>query len=241
MSQARDRFAPVRVIPITVRPTRRLLRAMAVFGLALRRAAPRRRPPRWAVRAAAWLEQSLGTGEVALITGASGGGKSTLLAALEHQLAEHGRSVSRVQRLDTSSRAVIDLVGGTMADALGALTRAGLGDATLLGRTPSELSEGERFRLALARACAGPGSRRTVLCDEFTSGLDRATAACVAAALGRWARATGARVAVATAQDDLAPALRPRVIVECDGDRVHARLRTVEGRWTTQAFRGRAS
>lgn len=221
------------------RPSRRTLRALALFGLTLDQDAGRHlrlAQDSWP-RAAAEIDARLLPAQIALITGPSGAGKSTLLRLLEERLRERGLPTHRLHPCPRAGRrTLIDLVPGTLEGPDGALRRlasAGLADATLLARTPAQLSDGQRFRLALARAMAiaTPGSRRfpstggadgpppTLLIDEFCATLDRLTARSVARTLRRWldrstrAHPPGARVAIATSHDDLATALRPDLLV----------------------------
>jgi hypothetical protein len=91
---------------------------------------------------------------------------------------------------------------------LTALAHAGLAEAGPLLRTPGELSDGQRHRLALAQAIASR-ARRPILIDEFTSCLDRPTAMAVCTTLARWARRNRRSVIVATAHDDVLAWLAP--------------------------------
>jgi ABC-type ATPase with predicted acetyltransferase domain len=197
-----------------------VLRACAALGCCVRRG--RADPARLigARAAARALHRVLAPGHIAWISGPSGAGKSTLLRALAAEArARRGRVLRPPSALAASAaRAVIDLVPGPLDDALAALARAGLADAALLVRTPSELSEGERARLALAWAFArtrADGRRALLLLDEFASTLDRPAACRAARALRRWASRTGLRVVVATAHDDLAPHLVADWRVRC--------------------------
>lgn len=212
--------AVLRVLRTRAAPTPRVLRACAALGCCVRRG--REGPPRLvgARLAARALLRVLGAGQVAWISGPSGAGKSTLLRALAAQARARRRRVLRPPPAlaACATRAVIDLVPGPLDAALAALARAGLADARLLVRTPSELSEGERARLALAWAFArtrADARRAVLLLDEFASTLDRPAAARAARALRRWASRTGLRVVVATAHDDLAPHLAPDWRVRC--------------------------
>jgi ABC-type ATPase with predicted acetyltransferase domain len=218
-----------RMLHITVRPSRRLLRACCAFGLMVRRSASLPAFPRRFDRVARAIDGQLAPGGVALILGMSGSGKSTLLRALEHRLRRRGAHCRRVVRTP-GARSVIDTVPGPLEAALGALARAGLADATLLGRRACELSEGERFRLDLAAACARGSPGATLLCDEFTSGLDRRTAWCVCAGLRRWATMSGGRVVCATVHNDVSRMLTPDVGVLCTEDAILVRRRG-DTRW----------
>jgi len=99
-----------------------------------------------------------------------------------------------------------------------------LGEATILPRRVSELSEGQKFRLRLAagmqRALGGRGSA-TLMVDEFAASLDRVTARSVAHTLARWVRRErSVRLVVATAHDDVLEWLGPDalVFVPLDGE-----------------------
>jgi uncharacterized protein len=216
--------------------SRRTLRAMAMFGLTLEHDRHQRAAlvDEQLASAAEALDGRLGPGGIALITGPSGGGKSTLLRLFEQRAARagHARPIVRAG-VREDDRSLIDLVPGKLTGKDGALRRlaaAGLADATLLARTPAELSDGQRFRLALARGMAlaqrrpVSGAVPTLVIDEFCSSLDRLTARDVARTLRRWVdRPTTSprpvRVVAATAHDDLALALAPDVVVHIGLDR----------------------
>lgn len=228
-----------RVIDVSTPPTVRLLRACAAFGLALRHTADHARAPRRAQ--ARRILDALAPGQIALITGPSGGGKSSLLADIAQEAARRREPILPLPR-PAREAPIIDLIPGPLAEAIATLARAGLGDATLLARTPAELSEGERFRFRLALAmskaeprppgsdwkrelpepCAAPllhgrGSL-TLLIDEFASTLDRTTARCLCLAMRRWlsrAQRDGQliRIITATAHHDIARWLEPDMTI----------------------------
>jgi ABC-type ATPase with predicted acetyltransferase domain len=111
----------------------------------------------------------LGPGRVVFVTGASGGGKSTLLHAL-HAAVQAQPGVAVLDFTDRhdppeppaqgrvrSGSAVIDRVddGRLPLDrVLAILALAGLNDAFVMLRRPGELSDGQRYRFRLARAMA---------------------------------------------------------------------------------------
>lgn len=202
------------------RPSAKLLRACAAFGLGVERVPARGRVP-GAERAARAIDRLLRPGEIALVAGPSGCGKSTVLRALARRWRAREVAVGR------SRRAIIDAIPGGPARAMRTLAMAGLGDALLLPRRPGELSEGERWRFALARAMSRRG--RPLVLDEFASVLDRATARSVSRTLSRWARREGrVRVACATAHDDVERWLAPEVVA-----------RPIDGRFVVERTRGR--
>jgi ABC-type ATPase with predicted acetyltransferase domain len=209
----------VRIIDVAAPPSERLLCACAAFGLAVRYqpAQPRAGAPRRAADARGIL-RSLHPGQLALITGPSGGGKSSLL----HDIADAARAQhEQVLELPPPSTdpdtPIIDLLDLPLAESLGTLARAGLADATMLGRAPTQLSDGERFRLRLALAMSTCRAPVTLLIDEFASTLDRTTARCLCRALRRWqprqqAEGRAIRIIAATAHHDIAEWLEPDLI-----------------------------
>lgn len=141
---------------------------------------------------------------IALISGPSGGGKSTALNAVIERAKRDGARVIQTDHpaLDRlAHRRVVDAVdphaarGMPIQAALRALSAAGLADARLAARRVRELSEGERARLRLALAMHSadalpdpPHTPVLLAVDEFCTGLDDTTARGVCATLARWAR-----------------------------------------------------
>lgn len=204
------------------RPSRKLLRACAAFGLALDERAPSRQES--ASRTIERLErarrdaQSTSAGQCLLLLGPSGCGKSTLLRALALRARQNGTRVIKVRPPRASNRPIIDLVRGSTARAIAALSRAGLADAMLLSRRLHELSDGERARLSLAIALskARAAPRRSpvlIIADEFASVLDRHTARSVARSIARFIATTpGVDFAAASPHDDVEACLEPDVL-----------------------------
>jgi ABC-type ATPase with predicted acetyltransferase domain len=151
---------------------------------------------------------TLSPGEVVLITGPSGAGKSTLLRALAQALREKNLRVLHLDALPIpADLPAVDTLPCDLPSALAHLGRAGLSEAHLLLRAPAEFSEGQRFRYRLARFFASDAD--VLVADEFAATLDRLTARVVAWQLGKFARASGRALLLATTHDDLAADLQP--------------------------------
>lgn len=158
------------------------------------------------------LEVEINPGDVCYITGQSGSGKSQLMRDLVSQLAETGLKVADVDEIGYDDRPLIDQVGTDMADALQLLSMAGLNDAYLFVRKPSELSDGQKYRFKLAKVIESKAD--VWVADEFTAALDRTTAKVVAFNLQKIARKVGATVLVATTHMDLREELGPNLYIE---------------------------
>ena len=123
-------------------------------------------------------------GQILLISGPSGAGKTSLLRAL-HRLSRQTTQWIDFGALQLPDKPVIDCFEKLpIISALRLLSRVGLAEAWSYFKTPDQLSEGQRWRLRLALAMAGakPASGRRVAredrqiiiaCDEFAAILDR--------------------------------------------------------------------
>lgn len=199
------------------------------FGLdSTRQASGAAHEPRRRVRCPIDLPE---TGELMLLCGASGSGKSSLLRALRRRAARNKLIVIDLARITLPEKPVIDLFNDlTLERTLKRLARVGLAEVWTWLRPPSQLSEGQRWRLRLALAIArveasesaSPNVHSLLVCDEFAALLDRVTASIVATVLRRTVRAHADRLAaiVATSHDDLHGPLEAEVTVECDFGRV---------------------
>ncbi len=206
--------------PRTPARSRRTNRALALFGL--EPAPSTHRSDRDRALLALHLLEAISPGQVLLITGPSGGGKSRLLLAIEAAL--NARS-TRFVRLSPDSRSahpphasVVDALPGPLGRALAALAAAGLADARLYASRLATLSDGEFARWQLARAILTLPPRGVLLADEFCAPLDFVTTRSVCAAMTRWTRRTGSRLICAGARDDLLEALSPDGLVHLNPD-----------------------
>lgn len=210
----------MRLIETSLRPGPRLLRACAGFGLGVTR------PSRSAKTdpMARDIVASASAGSILLITGPSGSGKTRLGRSIAHHARDAGVPTIKPSLRRTASRTILDCLPAALDDALAGLSRAGLADAAVLARTPAELSDGELWRLALARAMLR--SQRLakgrslqpktpiVLCDEWCSLLDRHTARSVCIAARKWmTRAPMCCLICITAHDDVARWLSPDRVI----------------------------
>jgi len=180
------------------------------------------------------------SGQIVLLTGASGAGKSTLLRRIRR--AARSRRWIDLQNIHPAAPTVIDcLCDRPLDEALSMLSRVGLAEAWSYLLSPDKLSDGQLWRLKLAMALSrfphpasssklqdatvhSGSSTVTLLCDEFAAVLDRITACIVARCLRRIVSVTpGASAVVATSHDDLAGALAPQRVVECDFGRISLR------------------
>jgi ABC-type ATPase with predicted acetyltransferase domain len=203
----------IRFIDVSQAPSERLLRACAAVGLGVRHEPGRAdagRPARSAT--AQRIDELLAPGQIALVIGPSGGGKSSLLRQIAARAQARGESVIQMESAPADVP-LIDLFDLPLGPSLAILARAGLAEASLLGRCEQQLSEGEKFRLRLALAMSRCEGLATVIIDEFASVLDRTTARCLCRAVSRWIERDGkARLIVATAHCDVRAWLAPHLV-----------------------------
>ena len=150
-------------------------------------------------------------GDVVYITGQSGSGKSLLLKELKRQMAAGFQSVADLADIELAERPVIELLGDSTVKATELLGIAGISDAWIYIRKPSELSDGQRYRLKLAMLIERAAD--VWVADEFGAVLDRPTAQVIAFNCQKIARRLGKTLLVATTHDDLRAELAPDLYV----------------------------
>lgn len=151
-------------------------------------------------------------GGVTYVTGFSGSGKSTLLRLVRDACP----GAATLAPLPERDCAVVDLFAYPLGETIYWLSKFGLGEAHLLRAQAADLSEGQKYRLALALLIAA--KPRAAVVDEFLSVLDRVTAKMVAHNLQKLCREHGITLYVATAHEDLIESLEPDYIVRMDLD-----------------------
>jgi uncharacterized protein len=158
------------------------------------------------------LELEVKDGDIVYITGQSGGGKSVLLRELAALKAAEGKKVVNLDQVELQDAALIDQIGKDTNDAIRLLAAAGINDAYLYVRKPSELSDGQRYRFRLAKCVESAAD--VWVADEFLAVLDRTAAKVIAFSLQKVARRAGATVVVATTHTDMVEDLCPDLMVE---------------------------
>jgi energy-coupling factor transport system ATP-binding protein len=169
-----------------------------------------------------------GPGEVVVLMGPNGGGKTTLLRVLGGLLRPRSGSVDRVPGwvayLPQDPAALLHRPS-VRAEVEATLRWTGsdhtadgiLGELGLLGvaqRYPRDLSSGQRQRAAVA--CVLAGQPRIALLDEPTRGMDLAARTALIALLGRL-QDEGTAIVLATHDEDLAAEIGDRIVRVEDG------------------------
>ena len=116
-------------------------------------------------------ELTLRSRQIIFITGPSGSGKSSLLGLIRHALAKRSHvSVTDFNDLPPlPDRPLVDCFEPScrrLQDVLATLSIAGLNDAFVLLRKPTELSDGQRYRLRIAQAIAATHEDRSSIPSE---------------------------------------------------------------------------
>jgi len=172
-------------------------------------------------------------GQVVLFAGPSGSGKSSLLRAAAGQVGD----AVRLNEAPDDARALIDTLGPDARRAAHLLSLCGLAEGMLMLRSSAELSDGQRYRYALAR-CLAAGAK-TVIADEWCATLDRITARVISHNVRRLARKRGVGFLLAGTREDIIEDLQPDTVVECRGrGRVDVRTLSTGPQRRPISFRG---
>lgn len=174
----------------------------------------------------------IGVGEIVAVVGPSGAGKSVLL----REVLKHAAGAIRLAPLGRAAAkrpAVEVLRGGSLKQRLAILSRCGLAEATALLTPAGCLSDGQRFRLVLARTlhrALRSGRCALIVADEFCSTLDVATAAVLCRQVAALVEASPVALLLATPRMELLPALSPaRVYVKPLGGPLRVEKKTFAG------------
>lgn len=157
------------------------------------------------------VEIEVNAGDVVYFTGQSGSGKSLGLKLVAEQMKAQGLRVADLNTIEPPEKPVIELVGKNTTEAADLLAKAGISDAWIYIRKPSELSDGQRYRLKLAMLMDSDAD--VWIADEFGAVLDRVTAKCVAFSMQKVARRLGKTLMVATTHTDLVEELGPSLTI----------------------------
>lgn len=155
------------------------------------------------------VELPLERGDVVCFVGDSGSGKSSLLRTAGELLDD----VLVMSEVEFPEATLIDGLGMSVQEGMELLSACGLGEARLMLRYPSELSEGERYRYRLALCLAR--QPEWIVADEFTSSLDRVLAKVIARNVRLMAGKKGIGFLVATTHEDVLSGLAADVVVRC--------------------------
>lgn len=155
---------------------------------------------------------------IGLIVGRSGCGKSTIAREL------FGRHL--VTGFDWPEHAaIVDAfpAGASIKEITGLLSSVGFSSPPSWLRPFRCLSNGEQFRVTLARALAEASSNDLVVMDEFTSVVDRTVAQIGSAAVAKAIRRLGRRFVAVSCHYDIIDWLDPDWIYEPETDAFHWR------------------
>ena len=199
-----------------VEPSANVLQVAAMFGLGV--------DEQRLIDIVPETQFSLKPNQIIFITGASGGGKSTLLQLIATACERNDLPVLRFDELpDLPDRPLVDVFDNLpLHETLRLLSLAGLNDAFVMLRKPSELSDGQRYRLRLAQAMAcwedddeaSDPCTGVILADEFGATLDRLTAKILAANVRKWVDRQPVCFIAATTHDDLLEPFSPDLVID---------------------------
>lgn len=198
-----------------VDPSENVLQVASMFGLGIDRER--------VIQLIPHTDLDLASNQIIFVTGASGSGKSTILRLIREQAdrddAVHAIDLNNLPGIE--DRPLVDVFPHRpLEQVLRLLSLAGLNDAFVMLRRPSQLSDGQRYRLRLAQAMAMieenvcPQRQKLILADEFCATLDRDTAKVIARQVRKWVAKTSVCFIAATTHDDLLEAIEPDILIE---------------------------
>lgn len=144
---------------------------------------------------------STAKGERIYITGQSGSGKTQLLKSMKKDYEAQGLKIGDLSEVEISDDPLVDQLGEDTNHAIQLLNMAGLNDAHLFIRKPSQLSDGQKYRLRIAKLLEK--NVDVMICDEFGAILDRETAKVLARHMWNVSLKHSVAVVVATTHRDL--------------------------------------
>ena len=156
------------------------------------------------------IDISVKTGQVCLITGPSGTGKTLLLKSL--YACAGSRAAMASSRCEPEKfTTLVDASTGSAFQAMKRLYRCGLRDAYAMLSHREWLSGGERFRFSLSQALAADAE--FIFCDEFCSSLDDVSAVSVSRCIRSLADAGRVGFVLAGWREDIIELLSPEIII----------------------------
>lgn len=200
-----------RSVSTAVTPSPRVLQTAAMFGLGVDESHTAHIVPQTALTL-----PDPPASHLIFITGPSGSGKSTILQLITEQCKQDSITTIAFDKLPPlPDKPLVDVFDLPIKKATALLAMAGLSDAFVMLRTPSQLSDGQRYRLRLAHAMhlAQQTPRSIILADEFGAALDRLTAAIIARNVRKWTQRNDTIFICATTHDDLLAPLAPDVLI----------------------------
>ncbi len=174
------------------------------------------------------LSADIEAGQVILVTGRSGSGKTSLLSTLLNGRTRKNAAIQFPSNYAPgslnpirSSKPLIEVIGfqGVTA-ALQLMGTVGLSDAFIYLKRFDELSNGQQYKASLARLIASGAN--VSIADEFCANLDSLTANVVSLRLRSLAKTLQAVLVVASSQPEaFLASLRPDIVLQLSSSTEH--------------------
>ena len=186
-------------------PTEKVISVCQMFGLTIDRLRERCKIHKCHLK----IQQ----GDIVYINGPSGSGKTVLLKELEKSIPTEDRiNLSEIEL--PADKTVVECIEGSLLSSLQLFSTAGLSDCFCILNQPNNLSDGEKYRFRLAMAMAA--KKKYIIADEFSSELDRITAASISYKIRNFAKKTGTIFILASCHSDILLDLAPDILVTKD-------------------------